>query len=88
MKVQDLIDRLSKFNPQQEILFGCNIESGRSTSACFYQGEVDIGIECVEEVVETLESLEESCDPDQIDALREYTGFVVINVNGVENSCE
>ena len=41
MLVKELIEKLSKFNPDQDIRFHCSIESGRSVSVCM-DGEMDL----------------------------------------------
>jgi len=41
MLVKELIEQLSKFNPDQEIRFDCSIETGRSLSVC-QDGEMDL----------------------------------------------
>jgi hypothetical protein len=48
MLVKELIQELQKFDPEQEMVFHCDIESGRSFSSC---KEGDYGIE-VEELDE------------------------------------
>jgi hypothetical protein len=41
MLVKELIEKLSKFNPEEDIRFHCSIESGMSVSVC-QTGEVGI----------------------------------------------
>ena len=48
MLVKELIQELQKFNPEQEMVFSCGIESGRSFDSCS-NGDWDIDIEDLDE---------------------------------------
>ena len=43
MIVKELIEKLTKLNPETEIVFGSTIESGRSLSIC-WEGELEISV--------------------------------------------
>ena len=44
MLVKELIQELQKFNPEQEMVFSCGIESGRSYDSCS-NGDWDLDVE-------------------------------------------
>ena len=44
MLVKELIEQLSKFNPEEELNFSCGIESGRSYDSCS-SGDLSIELE-------------------------------------------
>ena len=48
MLVKELIQELQKINPEQEMVFHCDIETGRSLSIC-KEGDYDIQEEDLEE---------------------------------------
>lgn len=48
MLVKELIQELKKFNPKQEVVFSCSIESGRSLDSC-RNGDWDLDIENLDE---------------------------------------
>jgi len=48
MLVKELIQELQKINPEQEMVFHCDIETGRSLSIC-KEGDYDIHEEDLEE---------------------------------------
>ena len=48
MLVKELIQELQKFNPEQEMVFSCSIESGRSLDSCS-NGDWDIDVEDLED---------------------------------------
>ena len=98
MLVKELIQELQKFNPKQEMVFHCDIESGRSFSSC---KEGDYGIEVEEldedEIKEQLikemgYSDEEDLDGDEIKDLnkwvKEYEPKVVFSISGEETDYE
>jgi hypothetical protein len=43
MIVKELIEKLTKLNPEVEITFGSTIESGRGISIC-WEGELEISV--------------------------------------------
>ncbi len=43
MIVKELIEKLTKLNPEVEVLFGCAIESGRGISIC-WEGDLEISV--------------------------------------------
>ena len=48
MLVKELIQELQKFNPEQEMVFTCGIESGRSFDSCS-DGDWDLEVEDLDE---------------------------------------
>jgi len=48
MLVKELIQELQKFNPEQEMVFTCGIESGRSFDSCS-NGDWDLEVEDLDE---------------------------------------
>jgi hypothetical protein len=48
MLVKELIQELQKFNPEQEMVFSCSIESGRSLDSCS-NGDWDLDVEDLDE---------------------------------------
>ena len=98
MLVKELIQELQKFNPEQEMVFHCDIETGRSFSSC---KEGDYGIEVEEldedEIKEQLikemgYSDEEDLDEDETKDLnkwvKEYEPKVVFSISGEETDYE
>jgi len=96
MLVKELIQELQKFNPDQEMVFSCSIESGRSLDSCS-NGDWDLDVEDLEdhEIREQLikemgyydeEDLDEFGDEDEIEELEEsikdYKPRVVFNISG------
>lgn len=95
MLVKELIQELQKFNPEDEMVFTCGIESGRSYDSCS-NGDWDIEVEDLEsmEEDEIREQLikemgysdEEDLDEDEIEELdqlvEDYKPRVVFNISG------
>ena len=77
MTVKDLIKVLGSFNPETEIMFSCNIESGMSNSSVG-DGSCSVYFEEVYEYVGTGEDGE--------DREMKKENVVVFNVWGVESS--
>jgi len=48
MLVKELIQELKKFKPSEEIVFHCDIETGRSFSYC-KEGDLSVGVEELDE---------------------------------------
>ena len=71
MKVQDLIEVLQGFDPETEVIFSCDIESGRSSS---HVGYCDVSINHEDVYEYELEG-----------EVREDENVVVINVWGEES---
>ena len=92
MLVKELIQELQKFNPEQEMVFHCDIESGRSFSSC-KEGDYGIEVENLDED-EIKEKLihemgyndEEDLDEDEVeelnDLVKNYKPRVDINISG------
>ena len=98
MLVKELIQELQKINPEQEVVFHCNIESGRSLSIC-KEGDYDIQEEDLEEdeikeqlIKEMGYSDEEDLDEDEIKDLnkwvKEYEPKLVFSISGEETDYE
>ena len=67
MLVKELIQELQKFNPEQEMVFHCDIESGRSFSSC-KEGDYGIEVEDLDDSeIEDILIREEVWDEDDID---------------------
>ncbi len=92
MLVKELIQELQKFNPEQEMVFTCGIESGRSFDSCS-NGDWDLEVEDLDDdeireqlIVEMGYSDEEDLDEDEIEELNElvenYKPRVVFNISG------
>ena len=92
MLVKELIQELQKFNPEQEMVFSCGIESGRSYDSCS-NGDWDLDVEDLdddeirEQLIEEMGySDEEDLDEDEIEELNElvenYKPRVVFNISG------
>ena len=95
MLVKELIQELQKFNPEQEMLFTCGIESGRSFDSCS-NGDLNLEVEDLESMEEDEikkqligemgYSDEEDLDEDEIEELeklvKEYKPRVVFNISG------
>jgi len=92
MLVKELIQELQKFNPEQEMVFTCGIESGRSYDSCS-NGDWDLEVEDLdddeirEQLIEEMGySDEEDLDEDEIEELNElvenYKPRVVFNISG------
>lgn len=92
MLVKELIQELQKFNPEQEMVFTCGIESGRSYDSCS-NGDWDLDVEDLDDdeireqlIVEMGYSDEEDLDEDEIEELNElvenYKPRVVFNISG------
>ncbi len=92
MLVKELIQELQKFNPEQEMVFTCGIESGRSYDSCS-NGDWDLEVEDLDDdeireqlIVEMGYSDEEDLDEDEIEELNElvenYKPRVVFNISG------
>ena len=97
MLVKELIQELQKFNPEQEMVFTCGIESGRSFDSCS-NGDWDIDVEdldedeikelCMKECYGdgwddcTYDELQED-DKEMIDdCIKDYEPRVVFNISG------
>jgi hypothetical protein len=98
MLVKELIQELQKFNPEQEMVFHCDIESGRSFSSC-KEGDYGIEVEELDEdeireqlIKEMGYSDEEYLDEDEIGDLnkwvKEYEPKVVFSISGEETDYE
>ena len=94
MLVKELIQELQKFNPEEEMVFHCNIEGGRSLSIC-KEGDWDLDVEDLEEdeireqlIKEMGYSDEEDLDEDEIGDLnkwvKEYEPKVIFSISGEE----
>ena len=92
MLVKELIQELQKFNPEQEMVFTCGIESGRSFDSCS-NGDWDIDVEDLEddEVREQLikeMGYEDEEDLDEVEveeleeSIKDYKPRVVFNISG------
>jgi hypothetical protein len=92
MLVKELIQELQKFNPEQEMVFTCGIESGRSFDSCS-NGDWDIEVEDLDEgeireqlIKEMGYSDEEDLDEVEVEELEEsikdYKPRVVFNISG------
>lgn len=92
MLVKELIQELQKFNPEQEMVFSCGIESGRSYDSCS-NGDWDLEVEDLdddeirEQLIEEMGySDEEDLDEDEVEELNElvknYKPRVVFNISG------
>ena len=92
MLVRELIQELQKFNREQEMVFTCGIESGRSFDSCS-NGDWDLEVEDLDDdeireqlIVEMGYSDEEDLDEDEIEDLNElvenYKPRVVFNISG------
>jgi hypothetical protein len=92
MLVKELIQELQKFNPEQEMVFTCGIESGRSFDSCS-DGDWDLEVEDLDDdeireqlIVEMGYSDEEDLDEDEVEELNElvenYKPRVVFNISG------
>jgi hypothetical protein len=92
MLVKELIQELQKFNPDQEMVFTCGIESGRSFDSCS-NGDWDLGIENLdEEEVQSMLVKEmgyddvSELDETEVDELKEqvkeYKPRVYFNISG------
>ena len=94
MLVKELIQELQKFNPEQEMVFHCDIETGRSLSIC-KEGDYGIEVEDLEEdeikeqlIREMGYSDEEDLDEDEIkeleESIKDYKPRVVFSISGEE----
>ncbi len=92
MLVKELIQELQKFNPEQEMVFTCGIESGRSFDSCS-NGDWDLEVEDLDDdeireqlIVEMGYSDEEDLDEDEVEELNQlvenYKPRVVFNISG------
>jgi hypothetical protein len=92
MLVKELIQELQKFNPEQEMVFTCGIESGRSYDSCS-NGDWDLEVEDLDDdeirqqlIEEMGYSDEEDLDEDEVEELNElvenYKPRVVFNISG------
>jgi len=92
MLVKELIQELQKFNPEQEMVFTCGIESGRSYDSCS-NGDWDLEVEDLDDdeireqlIVEMGYSDEDDLDEDEVEELNElvenYKPRVVFNISG------
>ena len=98
MLVKELIQELQKFNPEQEMVFHCDIETGRSFSSC-KEGDYGIEVEDLDEdeikeqlIKEMGYSDEEVLDEDDTKDLnkwvKEYEPKVVFSISGEETDYE
>ena len=94
MLVKELIQELQKFNPEDEMLFTCGIESGRSFDSCS-NGDWGIDVEDLDEdeIKEMFmkECGHDDCDYDELleddkevvdDCIEGYKPRVVFNISG------
>jgi hypothetical protein len=91
MKIKDLINELSKCNPESDVLFSNSIECFRSMSVCSFQGSHRIDEYTKKELREELEDHEFGDDSE--DVRREILSevgetCVVFSVSGEETSCD
>ena len=82
MLVKELIQELQKFNPEQEMVFHCDIESGRSFSSC---KEGDYGIE-VEELDE--DDIDEEQQKELDEFVKNFKPRLVFSISGEETDYE
>lgn len=95
MLVEELIQMLQTYDPKQQVVFGCNIESGRSISSCS-TGTVSIGIEHFDNITDLREQLisemgyyyEEELSPEEVikleNLVENYKPRVTVTVSGEE----
>ena len=57
MKIKDLIEELSKLNPESTVLFSNTLECFRSNSGCAFEGELHIEEMSREDLEEELDNL-------------------------------
>ena len=92
MLVKELIEELSKFNPEEELNFSCGIESGRSYDSCS-SGYISIELEDLDDdeirkklITEMGYDQEGDLGKDEIKELnnlvKNYTPRVNINISG------
>ena len=89
MTIKDLINDLSKLNPNSLVLFSNSLESGRSFSGCAYQATHQLTDMDRDEFEEELDSTDLE-DDDKEDLLNSVgdAGVVVLCVSGEETFCE
>lgn len=89
MKVKDFVAKFANFNPEDEVLFSCDISCHRSTSVCYFDGDVSVGIDDASDIAEIVESVEEEGEyqftKEVADIIRKQTRAVVVNISGEEN---
>ena len=91
MLVKELIQELQKYNPEQEMVFTCGIESGRSFDSCS-DGDWDIEVENLDdgEIEDILikENEWDECDIDEEqqeeldEFVKNFKPRVVFNISG------
>jgi len=91
MLVKELIQELQKFNPEQEMVFSCGIESGRSFDSCS-NGDWNIDVEDLDDgEIEDILIRENEWDEDDIDEeqqeeldefVKNFKPRVVFNISG------
>jgi hypothetical protein len=98
MLVKELIQELQKFNPEEELVFHCDIESGRSFSIC-KDGDLSVSLEDLDEdEIKELwmnescwddeEDMEEDEREDMLEWVKNYTPRVVVSISGEETNYE
>ena len=97
MLVKELIQELQKFNPEQEVVFHCDIESGRSFSSC-KEGDYGIEVEDLDDSeIEDILIREEVWDEDDIDEeqqkeldefVKNFKPRLVFSISGEEKDYE
>jgi len=98
MLVKELIQELQKFNPEEELVFHCDIESGRSFSIC-KDGDLSVSLEELDEdEIKELwmnescwddeEDMEEDEREDMLEWVKNYTPRVVVSISGEETDYE
>jgi hypothetical protein len=97
MLVKELIQELQKFNPEQEMVFHCDIESGRSFSSC-KEGDYGIEVEDLDDSeIEDILIREEVWDEDDIDEeqqkeldefVKNFKPRLVFSISGEETDYE
>lgn len=92
MKVKDFVAKFANFDPEDEVLFSCDISSHRSVSVCYFDGDVSVGINEASDIAETVESVEEEGEyqftKEVGDIVRKQTRAVVVSISGEENYYE
>ena len=91
MKIKDLINELSKCNPESDVLFSNSIECFRSMSVCSFQGSHQIEEYTKKELRKELEDHDFGDDIEDVrsEILSEVgETCVVFSVDGEETSCD
>ena len=85
MKVKDLIQQLSQYNPETEVYFSNSLDCFRSSSGCSYEGSLDISLENKDDIDEMRECLNENGDECDLPELKEGEEILVLTISGEEN---